>query len=134
MVVEALDKDGGHSDADHGSHVTETQHELRLKTARTPNGRVPRTAPNVSSNFASDAMHLKAYKDALARLEVEKFNSRGGLKIRVELRAKPMRGAGVGYSLDPNGFLILSQLDSCTAVFALDTASGQYHLVTMFPE
>lgn len=68
------------------------------------------------------------------RLETKKFNSTGRLKIRVELRAKPTRGAGVGYSLDPNGFLILSQLDSYTAVFALDAASGQYHLVTTFPE
>lgn len=133
IAVRNLDRDGGHSDADHGSHVTKSQHEIRLKTGRAPSGRVA-TPPGKSSSFYSDTMHLRAYHDALLHLEVEKYNSHGGLKLRVPIRAKPMRGVGKSYTLDSAGYLIESECNAYTAIFELNVATSRYRLITLYPE
>lgn len=131
--AENLDLEGGHSWADHGAHTTEAQHQHRLKTGETPGGST-RRIPDNSSKFVSDEMHIKAYEDALVRLETEKINTRGGLKRKVELKRIPLPDCGINYKLDDAGNLVQSKIDSYTAIFRLDPSTGTYSLITQFPQ
>jgi len=131
--IEELDKDGGHSWADHGAQTTEAQHLNRLKTGITPGGS-QRAIPETSSKFISDEAHLQAYEDALSKLESEKINSKGGLKKKVEIKRQTLSNSGISYSLDANGKIVKVITNSYTAVFVLDPTNNTYKLVTLFPE
>ena len=132
-AARALDLDGGHSWADHGAHTTEAQHLTRLQTGLTPGGST-RAAPSTSSKFNSDKIHVQSYEDALTKLETEKINTRGGLKKKVEIKKEPLQNAGISYSLDVNGNLVETTVESYTAVFRLDQSNNTYKLITLFPE
>ena len=126
-----LDKNGGHSYADHGAHTTEGQHKQRLMTGETPGGS-QRPIPEASGKFNSDQEHIAAYEDSQARLQTEKYNSKGGLKKKVEIKNVPFEG-GTSYTLDANGNLVYTPTKYYTAIYKLNPVTGNYDLITLYP-
>lgn len=139
-AAKALDDDGGHSYADHGAHVTEKQHFVRLTEGKTPGGRIDEELQKISSSFSTNKVHGDSYDRVLKEFHEHVFKKRKGkikeprqLKKRIEVDII-MEGGGFEYTLGKGKKLIKTKTDFVRAVFKLvDEPTQKYKLVTMFP-
>jgi hypothetical protein len=67
-------------------------------------------------------------------LRTEKFNTKGGLKKRVEFDVQDVSSTGKAYELDGAGNVQVIQVHGARAVYRLNQATGNYELVTLFPK
>lgn len=131
---------GGHSYAEHGAHITPPQHDTRLRTGHKPSGFTPLRPdgtpliPDKSSSFASDAKYLETLALADRQLQTEKFNTRGGLKRKVDFDVTGATHTGTSYELDATGNMVPHPTQGAKAVYRLNPTTNDYELVTLFPK
>lgn len=130
-----LDNDGGHSFAYHGAHITEGLHKRRLLKGVKPDGTSLshwEKIPSSSSQFLSDELHLKAYKEAVADLNRQLISGGSPKFIKVNI---PMPGAGKSYKLNALGTDLELPPSTTTHIFAkfVPNGLGGWKLITLFP-
>lgn len=135
----SYDNDGGHGYGDHGAQTTAEQHKERLKTGKTPSGRMA-DIPESSSKFASDAVMKTAIAKAVidaAKDSVSKGKKKS--KKRITL-AYNIPGAGISYKLDPSGNdQVLATSVDWVVIVLEQTGTGKWDkdydkIITLFPQ
>jgi RHS repeat-associated protein len=137
-LARALDLDEGHSYRGHsyrrhGAHVTQDEHEWRIRTGMTPDGEYSPTTS--SSGFASDQKQLEAYEAALTKLWSNPMNAKGTRLVKEFDDVIDVPGAGKSYSLSGGSTGVLSSqaVNRVKFVFRLDSSGQDYYLYTMYP-
>ena len=135
---------GGHSYAEHGAHVTDYQHDTRLRTGEKPSGVIPvkpngsPIIPKTSSSFASDAEHL----DVLRNADQELINMMAGvapggtLSRRIVFDIDMIQPIGTMHQLDNSSTPALVKQTAARkarVIYDLNQATNKYELVTLFP-
>ncbi len=143
-IAQTLDQDSahGHGYSDHGAQTTASEQETRLRTGRTPGGRLPmkkdgvtpRNPPSKASKFTSHESQVKASEIAKSILKTKNKDASGNYIPNVSVKFN-FFNAGVSYSLDSAGNVIETKVNNVQAFFTLtDPVKGTYGLSTIYPE
>jgi len=137
--AKSIDKDGGHSHGDHGSHTTKQQQEHRLKTGISPTGRTQVDKKGIpikvkkASKFDTNEKHVEAKRKA--DRELERRRKAGTLKPKgkedIEVDVKD---AGISYKLDPaTGKTVETKTDKAIFIYRYNPTTGKYEVATGYP-